>query len=197
VKKGTVLAVLDDREAKINEEKARLNYQQLQQEFERQKELFEREMVSKDEFDRVKFNLETARLDWEQKKLLLSYTRITSPIDGVVTKRHIKLGNKINTAQLSFSVVQTKEKIAVVNIPEQEIDSIYLKQKAVVSTARRDVDGYIKRRSPAIDPESGTFKVTVAVEDEENMLAVGQFVNVKIIKKVHTNVILLSKEAVI
>jgi len=197
VKKGDVLAVLDDREAAINEEKARLNYQQGSREFERQKEIFEREMLSKDEFDRQKFNLETARLDWEQKKLLLSYTRITSPIDGVVSKRYIKVGNKINTSQLAFSVVQIREKIAVVNIPEQEIGNLFLKQKAIVNSANREVPGQVSRISPAIDPESGTFKVTVVLRDPDNRLAVGQFVNVKIIKKVHENVVLLTKDALV
>jgi membrane fusion protein (multidrug efflux system) len=197
VKKGTVLAVLDDREAVINEKRAHINYQQLKLEFERQKAIFEKDMISKDEHEKLKFRMQTAKLDWEQKKLLLSYTRITSPIDGVVTKRHIKLGNKINTSQLSFSVVQTREKIAVVNIPGQEREHIFLKQKSFIINGSHQVGGSIKRISPAIDPESGTFKVTVEIFDKKNSLAVGQFVNVKIIKKVHKDVILLSKDALI
>jgi RND family efflux transporter MFP subunit len=141
--------------------------------------------------------METANLEWEQAKLLLSYTRITSPISGVVTKRHIKIGNKINTSQLAFSVVQDKEKIAVVNIPEQEKDEIYIKQKTIVFSGSKEVPGVVKRISPAIDPESGTFKVTVDVYDKKGIFTVGQFVNVKIIKKTHKNVVLLTKEALI
>ncbi|MGD2090936.1 MAG: efflux RND transporter periplasmic adaptor subunit [Candidatus Aminicenantes bacterium] len=197
VKKGDVLAVLDDREATINEKKAHLNYKKLKAEFERQKEIFQRQMLSKETFEKLQFNMETAKLEWEQAKLLLSYTRITSPISGVVTKRYIKIGNKINTSQLAFSVVQDKEKIAVVNIPEQEKDEIYLKQKAVVFSGSKEVPGFVKRISPAIDPESGTFKVTVDVNDEKGIFAVGQFVNVKIIKKIHKNVVLLTKDALI
>jgi membrane fusion protein (multidrug efflux system) len=96
VKKGAVLAVLDEREALINEQKARINYEKIKMEFERQKEIYEKQMVSKEAYDRFKYNLETARLEWEQKRLLLSYTRVTSPISGVVTRRYIKIGNKIN-----------------------------------------------------------------------------------------------------
>jgi membrane fusion protein (multidrug efflux system) len=197
VKKGDVLAVLDDREASLNEKKADLNYKKLQAEFERQKEIFQRQMLSKEEFERLKFNTETAKLEWEQAKLLLSYTRITSPISGVVTKRHFKVGNKINTSQLAFSVVQDKEKIAVVNIPEQEKDEIYLKQEIVVFSGSKEVTGFVKRISPVIDPESGTFKVTVDVNDEKGIFAVGQFVNVKVIKKTHKDVVLLTKDALI
>ena len=197
IKKGDVLAVLDDREAVINEKRAHINYQQLKMEFERQKAIFEKNMISKDEHEKLKFRMQTAKLDWEHYQLLLSYTRISSPISGVVTKRYIKIGNKINISQLAFSVVQDKEKIAVVNIPEQEFEQLFLKQKAVVIAGPKKVKGFVKRISPAIDPESGTFKVTVAVKDDKNILAVGQFINVKIIKKVHENVILLTKDALL
>lgn len=197
VKKGDVLAVLDDREASLNEKKANLNYNKLKAEFERQKEIFQRQMLSKEMFEKLKFNMETAKLECEQAKLLLSYTRITSPISGVVTKRHFKVGNKINTSQLAFSVVQDKEKISVVNIPGQEKDEIYLKQKTVVFSGSKEVPGVVKRISPVIDPESGTFKVTLDVYDEKGIFAVGQFVNIKIIKKTHKDVVLLTKDALI
>jgi len=197
VKKGSVLAVLDHREALINEQKARINYEKLKMEFNRQKEIYDKQMVSKEEFDRFRYNLETARLDWEHNRLLLSYTRITTPVSGVVTKKNFKIGNRINASQVAFSVVNTREKIAVVNIPEQEKNFVFVKQKCVISAGDLEVVGFVKRISPVIDPESGTFKVTVEVTDPKKVFAVGQFVNVKIIKKVHENVILLTKDALL
>lgn len=197
VKKGAVLAVLDDREAAINEKKARLNYEQLKVEFNRQEEIYKKDLISKEDYERLKFGLESALLDWKQAQLLLSYTRITSPISGAVSKRHIKIGNKITSAQLAFSVVNFNEKIAVVNIPGQERENLYLKQESIIIDGSRKVPGFVKRISPAIDPESGTFKVTVEISDNKNTLAVGQFVNVKIVKKVHKNVVLLTKDALI
>lgn len=194
VVKGTVLAILDDRAASINERKAKITFEQQKAEFERQKEIFEKELISKEAYEKLKFSMEQSRLDWEQNKLLLSYTRITSPIPGLVSKRYIKTGNKINTNELAFTVVYTKEKIAVVNIPEQEKDQIFLNQKVIISSGKKVLNGYIKRISPAIDPESGTFKTTIEVKDAKNIMVIGQFVNVKIIKKVHKNVILVTKD---
>ncbi len=200
VKKDEKLALLDEREAVINEERSRINYEQLKQELERFSALYEKKMVSLDDFEKLKYRAAAAKLDWKHKKLLLSYTRITSPISGVVTKRHIKEGNKINTSQLAFSVVQVKEKIAVVNIPGQEQGQISLGQEAKIIPGTgnvKAVDGKVKRISPAIDPESGTFKVTIGIRDPENTLAVGRFVNVKIIKDVHQKALLLTKEALV
>lgn len=194
VYKGTVLAILDDRAASINERKAKITFEQQKAEFERQKEIFEKELISKEEYEKLKFSMEQSRLDWEQNKLLLSYTRITSPIPGLVSKRYIKTGNRINTNELAFSVVYTKEKIAVVNIPESEKDQIFINQRVIISSGKKVLNGYIKRISPAIDPESGTFKTTIEVGDAKNIMVIGQFVNVKIIKKVHKNVILVTKD---
>lgn len=197
VEKDTVLAVLDDREAVLNAKKAEINYQQLKIEFARQEEIYKQNLISKEDYEKLKYNLDDRLLDWKKQQLLLSYTRITSPIAGIVSKRYIKAGNKITTAQLAFSVVNTHEKIAIVNIPGQEKNHIFLNQKSNILAGTSVIPGHIMRISPSIDPQSGTFKVTVAVKDQKNQLSVGQFVNVKIIKKVHKDVILLTKEALV
>jgi RND family efflux transporter MFP subunit len=197
VNRDSVLAQLDDREASINEEKSKNTFLQLENEFLRQTKLYETKMISKEEYERLKFNLEQARLDWQQKKLFLSYTKITSPIQGILTKRNIKTGNRVNLSEIAFSLVNNQEKIVVVNIPEQEKNSVFLKQKAFISADGKDITGFVKRISPAIDFTSGTFKVTVAVLDSSNHFMIGQFVNVKIINKTRHDVILLHKNALI
>jgi len=197
VKKGDVLARLDDREAKLNEEKSRLNYEQLSEELKRQKELFEKNMISEDAFTKIKFSTEQARLDWQTKKLLLSYTRITTPINGMVGRREIKIGNRINVSDMAFTVIDTEEKIAVVHVPEQNRKDIHIGQDSVLSASDVEISAKVKRFSPAVDPESGTVKVTVAAPDPQNKLAIGQFINVRLIRSVHKNALLLSKEALV
>lgn len=197
VRKGDVLARLDDREAQLDEEKSRLNYEQLAAELKRQKELFEKNMISEDAFEKLRFSTETARLDWQTRKLLLSYTRITTPIDGLVGRREIKIGNKVNTSDLAFTVIDTQEKIAVVHVPEQDRKDIQIGQKAFLSASGVDVPAKVKRFSPAVDPDSGTVKVTVAADDSGNKLAIGQFVNVRLIRSVHQNALLVNKEALV
>ncbi len=197
VKKNQVLAKLDDREALINEKKAKVNYEQLKNEFQRQETIYEKKLISKEAFEKLKYNVLQAKLDWQQKKLMLSYTNIVSPIKGSVSKRNIKEGNKINSSDLAFSVVNTKEKIVTVNIPENDKESVFKGQKTIIFTERNSCEGYVKRISPAIDPASGTIKVTVNVTDKKDKFSIGEFVNVKIIKKTHKNALIINKEALI
>jgi len=197
VSAGAILARLDDREALIAENKSRLNFEQLSREFQRQKDLYERNLVSRDVYDRFRHNLEAARLDWESAKLALSFTRISTPISGLVSTRHIKVGNKISVSQLAFRVVNDREKISVINIPEQEKAAVRVGQQALVAAGELVYQAAVKRISPAIDPASGTFKVTVGLKENSPELAIGQFVNVRIIRQTNENALLLSKEAII
>jgi len=197
VRKGETLARLDDREASINEAKAENNYSKLKVEFERQKQMYEKKLISKEEFETFQYNLEAAKLDWKQSELMLSYTKIQSPFNGVVANRYIKVGNRINTTDLAFKVIQNSDKIAVVYVPQEEKESIRKGQKVIVNSDYHTIDAEVIRFSPAIDPSTGTFKVTIGMKDPQDHFLVGQFVNVRIVKDVHENTILLNKETLI
>jgi len=197
VDKGTVLAQLDDREASINEQKAKIEYENQKTEFSRQEAMFEKKLISKEEFEKFKYNLEMKRLNWEQTKLLLSYTSIKSPIKGLIANRYVKQGNKISSTTLTFKVIQNEDKIAVVNIPQEEKNSISLNQKVIIENNNKELIGKVKRISPAIDPQTGTFKVTIAIEDPTHLFSVGEFVNIKIIKNIHKNTLIITKEALL
>jgi RND family efflux transporter MFP subunit len=58
-------------------------------------------------------------------------------------------------------------------------------------------EGWIKRVSPVIDPQSGTFKITIGVKNRENRLRSGMFVNTHIITATHNNAVLIPKRAIV
>ncbi|MCI0515811.1 efflux RND transporter periplasmic adaptor subunit, partial [candidate division KSB1 bacterium] len=57
--------------------------------------------------------------------------------------------------------------------------------------------GWVKRVSPAVDPQSGTFKVTVGVKNMNQKLRPGMFVNVHIITDTHPSAVLIPKTAIV
>ena len=57
--------------------------------------------------------------------------------------------------------------------------------------------GYVKRISPIVDPNSGTFKVTVGLRDRWEYLRPGMFISVRIIVDTHLDAVLIPKEAVV
>lgn len=200
VKKGQVLMELEADEHGLAEEKARINYQNQEKGFQRAKEMFTKKLLSNEEYDQAKFALDAARIEWEQAKLNLEYTRITAPISGVIGERLCRPGDRIQPTVKLFSVVNDQEMIAVVYVPEKEIGNVRKGQKALITSDNlpgKQFPGWIKRVSPVVDPQSGTFKVTIGVRNAKKRLRPGMFVNAHIITEVHENAVLIPKIAIL
>jgi membrane fusion protein (multidrug efflux system) len=200
VKKNQVLMELEAEEYILAEESARVDYEQKKAACERAEAMFKKELYSQQEFEQVKFPMDAAKIAWEQAKLNLSYTKITSPIAGVVGNRFRKPGDRIQPSDKLFTVINLEEMIAVVHVPEREIQRISKGQNAYIfsdNLGNKRYPGWIKRVSPAVDPQSGTFKVTVGVKNVDNELRPGMFVNTHIITDTHIEAVLIPKTAIV
>ncbi len=90
--------------------------------------------------------------------------------------------------------------IARVYVPGKYLADVVVGQRAEVEShflQGRSFEGQVKRISPVVDPNSGTFKVTVGLGDEWRDLRPGVFVNVRIVTDTHRNAVLLPKQAVV
>jgi membrane fusion protein (multidrug efflux system) len=200
VKKGQILMELEADEYKLAEEKAKLNYQQQKSDFQRLEAMYQQNLLSIEEFEKAKFALQGLEVDWKQAQLNLSYTRITSPISGVVGERAVKPGDRIQPSDKLFRVINTNEMIAVVYAPEKELGNVEKNQKAYITSDHiqgKEFEGWIKRVSPVVDAQSGTFKITVGVNNRDNILRAGMFVNTHIITSTHDNAVLIPKTAIV
>ena len=71
LKKGDPLLELDAEEYRLAEAKAGTQLKSLNSEFKRIQAQFDKELLSKEEFDKARFNLEQARISWQEAKLNL------------------------------------------------------------------------------------------------------------------------------
>ena len=200
VKKGQVLARLENKMLAIEVQQAQADINKLENDFNRNKELFGKNLISKEEFQNVRFQYEAQKALFDKAKLNLEYTSIKAPISGVIAARYIKNGNMVNLNQPVFKIVDFDPLIALLYVPEVDIHKIKPGQKAEISldaTNGTAYQGSVWRISPIVDPESGTVKVTVAVKDEYGALKPGMFARVKIIYDTHENSLLIPKHAVL
>lgn len=200
VKKGQILMTLEADEYVLAEEKARLNYLSQKSDYNRMEAMYQENLLSKEEFEKARYTLQGLEVDWKQAKLNLSYTRITTPIAGVVGDRLIKPGDRIQPADKLYSVINTSEMIAVVYAPEKQMGNVVKNQRAYITSDHLDgeqYEGWIKRVSPVVDPQSGTFKITIGVKNKNNILKSGMFVNTHIITATHENAVLIPKTAIV
>ena len=197
---GQVLARLDDEKLAVQMEQANANLRRLEHEYNRSMELFEGKLISDQEFQSAKYEYEHQKAVCDLSKLELEYTAIRSPISGLVAERMIKVGNMVLTNQPVFRVTGWNPLLAVLFVPERQVAKLRVGQIAhlhVDAVEGEEFPGRVERISPVVDPSTGTVKVTVEVRDKTKTLKPGMFARVNIIHDVHSNAVLVSKDAVI
>lgn len=86
------------------------------------------------------------------------------------------------------------------HLPEQQLTSLRLGQEAQVFSnqqSKNAINAKVLRISPVVDPQSGTFKVTLAVPNQDARLKAGMFTRVELKYDTHENVITVPYSALI
>jgi membrane fusion protein (multidrug efflux system) len=105
----------------------------------------------------------------------------------------------IGTDQQVFRVTDFSPLQAILYVPEHEMAKIRADQRAelrVDALPNQTFVGHVERISPVVDPETGTFKVTVFVDETKDMLRPGMFGRVKIVYDTRENTRMIPKSAV-
>ena len=200
VKTGQPLAVLDDRQYRLEMDRAKADLDKLQNDFRRSQELYDKKLISVEAYENLKYQLESQQAAFTLARMNHEYTTIRAPIDGIVSKRLIKVGNMIRVNDPVFTITDFDPLLAIVYVPEHEMQKIHLQQPVgfeADAIPGKSFQGHVERISPIIDPETGTFKVTIEVNDPTGQLKPGMFTRIRIIYDTRKNTLLVPKEAII
>lgn len=197
---GDPLAQLDTRRLELEVARTQTNIRSLEQAFKRAQQLYEKKMISPDAFDEAKFALEREQAALALQEYELAEATIRAPIDGVVTVRHIKIGNTLTPNAQAFEIKRAESIEAVLNVPEKELVKLeegQLAQVSVDALGGQLFEGVVDRVAPEIDAQSGTFRVTVALDNPAGRLKPGMFARVRIRYDSSENALLVARDAVV
>jgi HlyD family secretion protein len=118
-------------------------------------------------------------------KALLSYSRIVSPIDGVVTDRPLFQGELATANQPLLTVMNTSKLVAKAHISQSEAVQLKVGNEAELQLAGLDepIKGKVMLISPALDPGSTTIEVWVEAIKPNHALKPGMSVQINAIAK--------------
>lgn len=200
VKAGQVLAKLDDEQYRLELNQAHSILEKLASEYERNESLFKNKIVSQESYEKSQSEYQTQEAAYDLAKLRLNYTEIKAPLGGIVSQRLIKMGNMVKVDQPTFQITDFDPLLAVLHIPEKEMSKLRVGFPAkLTADALLDSEfkGKISRISPIVDAGTGTFKVTVEVNDRTRTLKPGMFSRVQIVYDTHENAALVPKNAIL
>jgi len=200
VKQGQVLAKLDGDRLRLELNQSEANLHKLQRDYERNVELKEKSLISSGEFDKIKYDLEALQASFNLAKLELDYTQIRAPIDGVVSERFVRLGNTLAVNEPVFRITSFDPLVAYLHVPEREYRHIAEGQPVAI-----DIDALqglrviasVTRVSPTVDPETGTFKITIEISDDQRRIKPGMFGRISIVYDQHVNVLQIPRSAIL
>jgi membrane fusion protein (multidrug efflux system) len=200
VRRGQVLARLDGDRLRLEMEQAEANLHKLQRDFKRNVDLREKALISEGDFEKIQFEMEALQATYDLAKLELDYTEVRAPIDGVVAERFIKIGNTIDVNAETFQVTSLEPLISYLHIPEREfrrIDPGQAASIAIDALPGEAFDAIVARVSPVVDPQTGTFKITIEVSDPTRRLKPGMFGRIDIVYDSREMVLQIPRAAVI
>ncbi|HUE57236.1 MAG TPA: efflux RND transporter periplasmic adaptor subunit [Candidatus Udaeobacter sp.] len=128
----------------------------------------------------------------------LSYSRIISPIDGVVTDRPLYEGDLANANQPILTVMNTSRLIAKAHIAQSEAAILRVGNPARLKISGLDepIKGDVTLVSPALDPGSTTIEVWVEASKPDPALKPGMTVEVAMTAKTVKDAIVVPTPAV-
>jgi membrane fusion protein (multidrug efflux system) len=200
VKQGDVLLVLESDEQQLSLQSAEANYRKSQSNYQRAKQLVDKGLTNQEQLDNLRFETEALKASLDQAKMNLSFTQVRAPFDGMVVKRHVKIGNLIQNATAVFDVVDFNSLQAKIDVPEHHwgiMQNGLGVQFSFDALKNQQVNGIIERVSPVVDSTSGTFEVTVSVDNSDFTLRPGLFAKANIIFDQRDGAVLVDKDAIV
>lgn len=200
VSRGQILARLDGDRLRLELDQSEANLRKLQRDYERNVDLKEKGLISSGDFDKIRYEMEALEASFNLARLELDYTQIRAPIDGVISDRYIRLGNTISANEAAFRVTSFDPLVAYLHIPEREYRNIAKDQLVGIdidALAGQGIIAAVTRVSPIVDPQTGTFKITIEISDEERRIKPGMFGRISIVYDQHEDVLQIPRSAIL
>jgi HlyD family secretion protein len=165
--------------------------------------------VDKSKLRQAQAQVEQAQSSLKQLEEQLSYTTITSPMDGVILSRDVELGDAVSsilvmgsTATLVMTIGDVQQVYVQGKVDESDIGKVYLGQTArikVESFKDKTFLGKVTRIAPlGVEKDNvTTFEVRVSIDNPGGELKANMTANAEILLEEHKNVLTVPEQAVI
>lgn len=224
VAKGDLLFLIDPKpfQEDLKQEQSGLDYnlaliEKAQKDYERFKKLFDEGVVSRDEYESYQTQLSTLKAQVndnkarvENAKIQLGYTRIYSPIDGVIGRVQVDVGNLVGQGENTLLATISTVDPVYVNFSVSESDYVravrdqYAKDSRdskvrmiLADGSEYDHDGAFDMVDRAVDSGTGTLGVRVTFPNPAHILRPGQYAKVRVLLETITGAVVVPARGVI
>jgi RND family efflux transporter MFP subunit len=128
-----------------------------------------------------------AKANVDRLEVLADFKRLVAPFDGTVTTRNTDVGALINadsSAGLALFVISDTQKLRVtVSIPQNYVPAVKINSKVQITVPEypgKVYYGVVDASARSVDPQSGTTRMQLVVDNSAGDLMPGAFANTRI-----------------
>ncbi|HSV27606.1 MAG TPA: efflux RND transporter periplasmic adaptor subunit [Sedimentisphaerales bacterium] len=144
--------------------------------------------------------LKAAEAASELAQINLRESVLRSPLDGVVTRRHIDEGNLVSVGQPVVTIADMAEVKVVVNIPDRlaAVVTEGMPCRLMVDAYPDKVfEAYVRTVYPALAPETLSLQVEIRLDNSKMKLKPGMFARVELVTAQKEDVVVLPIDAIL
>jgi membrane fusion protein (multidrug efflux system) len=186
VKKGDILARIEADDFRIAVERAEATYNLTKAEYSRDKSIYDKGVIPTAALDTNRTNMQRAKADYENAKLLLSRTSITSPMDGIIRRMDAKVGLQLSVGDPIAEILEIDRMKGVVGIPESDVTAVRKLENVdltVQALGDRIITGKKHFLSPSPETTARLYNLELEIDNSGGEVLAGMFVRADVVKK--------------
>ena len=171
---GNRLARIDDREQQATLDECKAQEDRAKLAWDRAQRLHEEKVISEEQWIAARSEWQIATARRQRAEVELSHCSVTSPIAGVVALRRVQAGQMVKENDLLFRISDPDRLRAELLLPESWLGTVRPGQTVrILPAAGGATSARVSRVSSLVDPTSGTFRVTIDVDNRGGRLPSG------------------------
>ena len=199
VKKGDLLAKINDRPLQAQLEKLMAQQKLAEDKEFRQRSLLNKDAISQESYDQIVTELQTIQADINLIKARISETELRAPFDGIIGLRYISEGSYTNSSTKIARLVKMSPIKVEFSIPEKYSDDVKIGFPITFGVVGRNdtLNAIVYAIDPKIDITTRTIVMRALYPNKNEELKSGRFAPVTLQLKKIENTIAIPTEAVI
>jgi multidrug efflux pump subunit AcrA (membrane-fusion protein) len=145
------------------------------------------ESSRQDQLNGAAAQVTSARAHYNSQEAQVAYSRIVSPIAGIVADRPLNVGEMSSAGSPVITVVDISRIVARINVPQAEAAAVRVGQTATLTQpdSKDEISGKVTVVSPATDPNTTTVEIWIEVANPDERLKPGMPVHAAIATEVY------------
>lgn len=199
VRKGQLIATLDDTSARSSHEAAKATLAQAEDAWRRMKELHDKGSLPEIKWVEVESKLQQARSMEAVARKMLDDCQLKAPFAGLIADKTGEVGQNVMPGMPVAQLVSDSERQVKIDVPEAEIGKVFTGQDAQISVPAlngRRYEAMVTDRGVVANPLTRSYTVKLRLYSIDDKLMPGMVANVSLLAKDTTKNIVLPAHVV-